>query len=501
MKSLLKDRHRCVVHATIHHVDRIPKVWKGTPDELYVSMVRNSTSVSTSQAPCRVSDRSGVVEARCVWEEKISLEVTLFSSPLTPQGSPKMSLLDAIPLNQVQLDEKQIKFAVKDPSDKHKTLVSTHIDIANLVREQVSSLQGQAEPVLLALQGKKAGFMGGRHSSAAQLRVTFGFDLAEPDVDICKSLDSVGCLDRTPLDRTPLDRTPLDRTLVEELAQLRISGSDARVRRAVEDITQVKDNDIADLKSQLREMKMERDAIKRQYKRRVADEMSRRIFSEAKTPGIQKNPAATLANLTVIMNTMHRSFDKAVSQADALLLESTDSKEEIAALRTQVTFLQDFVKRELSGHGNRQNEALQNALSQEKEECNALREANHKLKAYMQTQAIEAPYRHDAMSPHGCLPEDESEHLHEVIDTLKCELMAALERVSELECESNAEKYGAAAQDYPTMDWVLVEGVEGVEGATEGSRSRGLISAMGAKWTAAKAHIWSCLIGTRPRSP
>jgi len=398
MKSLLKDRHRCVVHATIHHVDRIPKVWKGTPDELYVSMVRNSTSVKTLQAPCRVSDRSGVVEARCVWEEKISLEVTLFSSPLTPQGSPKMSLLDAIPLNQVQLDEKQIKFAVKDPSDKHKTLVSTHIDIANLVREQVSSLQGQAEPVLLALQGKKAGFMGGRHSSAAQLRVTFGFDLAEPDVDICKSLDSVGCLDRTPLDRTPLDRTPLDRTLVEELAQLRISGSDARVRRAVEDITQVKDNDIADLKSQLREMKMERDAIKRQYKRRVADEMSRRIFSEAKTPGIQKNPAATLANLNTMhrsyMNTMHRSFDtKAVSQADALVLGT------------------------------------------------------------------------------------------KVIDTLYCELMAALERVSELECESNAEKYGAAAQDYPTMDWVLVEGVEGVEGATEGSRSRGLISAMGAKWT------------------
>jgi len=429
MKSLLKDRHRCVVHATIHHVDRIPKVWKGTPDELYVSMVRNSTSVSTSQAPCRVSDRSGVVEARCVWEEKISLEVTLFSSPLTPQGSPKMSLLDAIPLNQVQLDEKQIKFAVKDPSDKHKTLVSTHIDIANLVREQVSSLQGQAEPVLLALQGKKAGFMGGRHSSAAQLRVTFGFDLAEPDVDICKSPDSGGITIHGNESQSPRSRAStydcddsemtapreggrsvwemqseakdvLIEELQEELAQLRISGSDARVRRAVEDITQVKDNDIADLKSQLREMKMERDAIKRQYKRRVADE--------------------------------------AVSQADALLLESTDSKEEIAALRTQVTFLQDFVKRELSGHGNRQNEALQNALSQEKEECNALREANHKLKAYMQTQAIEAPYRHDAMSPHGCLPEDESEHLHEVIDTLKCELMAALERVSELECESNA---------------------------------------------------------------
>ena len=36
-------------------------------------------------------------------------------------------------------------------------------------------------------------------------------------------------------------------------------------------------------------------------------QMSRRTFREYKTPGIQKNPAATLANTIAIMNTIHRS--------------------------------------------------------------------------------------------------------------------------------------------------------------------------------------------------
>jgi hypothetical protein len=42
--------------------------------------------------------------------------------------------------------------------------------------------------------------------------------------------------------------------------------------------------------------------------------MSRRTFSENKTPGIQKNPAPTLVSMTVIMNTKHRSSDTKVSK-------------------------------------------------------------------------------------------------------------------------------------------------------------------------------------------
>ena len=42
--------------------------------------------------------------------------------------------------------------------------------------------------------------------------------------------------------------------------------------------------------------------------------MIRRTFREEKTPGIPKNPAAALANMTVIMNTTHRNFDMKVSR-------------------------------------------------------------------------------------------------------------------------------------------------------------------------------------------
>ena len=43
-------------------------------------------------------------------------------------------------------------------------------------------------------------------------------------------------------------------------------------------------------------------------------QMSRRTFSEDKTPGIQKTLAPTLASMTVTMNTMHRSSDTKVSK-------------------------------------------------------------------------------------------------------------------------------------------------------------------------------------------
>ena len=55
--------------------------------------------------------------------------------------------------------------------------------------------------------------------------------------------------------------------------------------------------------------------------------MSRRTFRKYKTPGIPKNPAATLANTIAIMNTIHRSDTMKVSKRLCTLMSRSDNSE------------------------------------------------------------------------------------------------------------------------------------------------------------------------------
>ena len=54
--------------------------------------------------------------------------------------------------------------------------------------------------------------------------------------------------------------------------------------------------------------------------------MSRRTFRKHKTPGIPKNPAATLANTIAIMNTIHRSDTMKVSRNCTIMSRSAISE-------------------------------------------------------------------------------------------------------------------------------------------------------------------------------
>ena len=60
-----------------------------------------------------------------------------------------------------------MKFAVKNANNK--SVLTTHIDVADLLRQQVSSKADEAEPVLLKMQAKQ-GSWGGKEECAARMK-------------------------------------------------------------------------------------------------------------------------------------------------------------------------------------------------------------------------------------------------------------------------------------------------------------------------------------------
>ena len=161
----------------IHCLEKIPLIEGNPSQQLYVTMTRGGNARRTESAFMQKMPER--LDSFCVFDETMTIEMTIFANwtgDEVPTG--KIALADSIPLNQVTLDSKSVKFAVKSSTTDTSVLTAT-VDVADILKEQVSSQVDETEPVLLRMQRKATSAWGEKKDCSARLKVTFSFDFEE----------------------------------------------------------------------------------------------------------------------------------------------------------------------------------------------------------------------------------------------------------------------------------------------------------------------------------
>jgi len=392
---------------------------EGNPSgQYYATMTRGGNARRTESA---FKEKMGERLSMCEWNEELKMEITIFATWTGDEakGRSKVSLADSIPMKQVTLEEKLLKFAIK--SSSNKSVLTTNIDVADILRQQVSSQTDETEPVLLQLQRKNGGWGGDRQDCSARLKVTFSFDFAAPeeeeeeDTASSPSLFSPFSGAGTPQEEKEpgeavLTRSPRGRSVWEYECEAKdmlietLQGDITRLRTETEegDLLWCKDEEIADLK--VESIRMQRDV--------------RRIEAERDA---------------VVRQCQMRSKQEAGARSD-----------EVEGLQMRATMLEDALA---SRNGREEAEGcarcqvLQSSLAEARDEIGGLRTANSSLKTALDIARPEVDLRdslRSSMDRWGERQSSEEEAKDQVIETLKLQLMEAYDKIADLEAESKA---------------------------------------------------------------